>query len=124
MALLHQLEASLRDGQAALLRRDLNGLKRSTENQKTLYQTLTALPGGFASLAFGDDAEQTSKDVLIRIFRIGQLQAKLLARAQRALIVFANLMAGAGSNYGPARMHPGPTTRCFSDASEDERCRV
>lgn len=126
MALLHQLEASLLSGQTALLRRDLNGLKRSAEEQNLLYHALAALPGGFASLTPGDEPNRTSQfeEAKVRILRIGRLQAKLLARAQRALIVSANLMAGSGNIYGPARMHPGPSRRSFSDVSEDEPCRV
>jgi hypothetical protein len=120
MALLHQLEASLLSGQTALLRRDLNGLKRIADEQKALYHALLALPEVFANLTLGGEPNRTAQlqEAQARILRIGRLQAKLLARAQRALTVSANLMAGAGSNYGPARMHFGPIKRSFSDASE------
>jgi hypothetical protein len=129
LALLHMLEASLRASQAALLSRDLNGLKRSTDEQKRLYRELRALgpppapcplAEGFAIMKPTGDPQRASqlREAQVRILQMGRLQAALLARVQRALTVSANRMAGTATNYGPARMQFAPMTRYFSDARE------
>jgi hypothetical protein len=116
LELLSELEASLQDGQSALLALDVAAIERHTADQRGLNQSLQILllPGVTVSEGKGGNGQ----DLLVspkcapeldaalwaaksRVLHLTRVQAALLGRAQRFLAVLYNLTAGPGATYGP-----------------------
>ena len=95
LALLTDLELSLRASERAILSRDVAGLERATDEQANLGRRLVLLPvrGG----AFSPTVMEAQR----RVLGLGRVQGALLERAQRRLRVLANWMAGPQAEYRP-----------------------
>lgn len=119
LALLHQLETSLQASQRALLCGDVAGVELGTVEQRRLQAALEPLwrrnrnhlrsdglqEQDAPSRSIPESATELADELraaLIRVLHLGRVQAILLGRAQRSLVVLGNLLAGAGANYGPA----------------------
>lgn len=93
LALLSDLEISLRASQQAVLGRDLEGLQRMTAEQARLRQTLAAMATSAA-----DSSVRAAQQ---RVLHAGRVQLLLLGHAQRWLEVLTNVLAGSGAPYVP-----------------------
>jgi hypothetical protein len=127
LALLSELEASLRASQKALLARDAEGIEQGTREQVGLQGALARLWAQDAARPAGSDSwrragtprcEPALAAALLaaqwRVLHLGRVQAGLLARAQRTLRMISNLLAGPEAVYGlppgssvPATRHAG-----------------
>jgi hypothetical protein len=97
-ALLSDLEASLADGQQALLARDFTRMEQCTRQQIDSHQALAILwRQGIADPA----SVPGLRPAQLRVLHAARVQAALLERAQRWLRTLANLVAGPASNYSP-----------------------
>ena len=141
LKLLDELEQSLKDGENALLSRDVAALERHTAEQRRLSQFLETLllPDGAVPCGAGERPKSryvpqpTSAlyaaalhAAKLRVLHRTRVQAALLGRAQRFLAVLYNLTAGPGATYGTllSRMNEiaGPAHR--SAAQKKLPCRV
>lgn len=110
LALLQQLEASLAHSHRALITLDLAAIQQGTRDQLTLCRNL-AVEIRQSHVAEGRDATESSQlsQELRRsewnVLQAARLQAALLKRAQRKLVVIENMLAGAERNYA-SRMQP------------------
>lgn len=116
LAVLGELESSLRFSQHALLTRDLTGLELATGEQKRLQRVLEVLwtrdatPRTSATISelqdspdlVSPDLTAELREVQLRVLHLGRVQAALLAREQRWLTTLANLVAGPESGYASA----------------------
>jgi hypothetical protein len=124
LALLHDLETSLESSQRALLRGDAAGVETGTSEQRRLQRALEILWATNGSHLRGRDPENVGRAAEIcwarpatesrselagqlrsaqmRVLHLGRVQAVLLRRAQRSLVVLGNLLAGTGACYSPA----------------------
>ena len=117
LALLAALEASLIGGQQALLRRDASALQGHTREQIALQRRLELLWGKNSVSTISEQNDPTLSSALrpaaLRILHLGQVQAALLARAQRWQAMVANLVAGPAANYLP------PNIRAMSGGARE-----
>jgi hypothetical protein len=107
VALLADLENSLRSSQAALLSRDVVRIEQLASEQAELRHALSAFFDApdrriyewevTFSGARGDAVRATQA----RVLRIGRVQAALLRRAQQSLGTISRLLAGPQAGYGP-----------------------
>lgn len=124
LALLGELEASLRASQKALLARDAEGIERGTREQVGLQRALAPLWAQDVGRPAGGDswrraATPQCKPALAaallaaqwRVLHLGRVQAGLLARAQRTLRMISNLLAGPEAVYGLPPESLVPATR-------------
>lgn len=120
MALLHELEESLKASQRALLALDVEATESCTREQVRLRRGLEALledPDSTATISLrekvGLDLNQTSPSLYElraagnRIQHLARVQAALLRRSQQFLCVLANCVAGPGAGYGPPHQSGG-----------------
>jgi hypothetical protein len=93
LALLLELEASLRQSQRALLSRDIETFEELTRKQELLAHTFNAL----------SEKDRLPSDSISaaarRVLQLGRIQIALLGRAHSSLRLVANLLTGAGSDY-------------------------
>ncbi len=117
VALMSELEASLRGGRKALLALDLPGIEHGTNEQAGLIREFEALlrrdtPAPARESQSGEEAkagliagsaelEEELRRSVCRILEAARLQTALLARAQCKLRVLANVLAGPSVIYGP-----------------------
>lgn len=120
LALVCELEDSLRSSQTALLARDAAAIERCTQEQVRLWRALKALPLNLISQGTASAAEESRQEVTscrpelagqllaaaTRVQHLARVQAALLRRSQQFLCVLANWMAGPAMPYGP------PGTAC------------
>jgi len=117
LALVCQLERSLRLGQAALLAIEAQRMEQCTAEQARLCRQLKTLLSHpllrYAILPQNElrsDARQVALDLApqlvaaaTRLQHLARVQAALLRRSQRFLCVLSNWMKGLDSAYGPPR---------------------
>jgi hypothetical protein len=121
LALIGELEASLRASRKALLALDLAGIERETREQVRSIRKLEGVlarsmaPRVRGSCMAKDRAplhsgnppelepgpEEELRRSCHRVLEATRLQAALLARARTKLRVLANMLAGQSVNYGP-----------------------
>jgi hypothetical protein len=116
LKLLDQLEASLKDGQSALLALDVAAMERHTADQCGLKRSLEILllpeaavsrgkaengPDLFVLPKCAPELDAALRAAKSRVLHLTRVQAALLGRAQRFLAVLYNLTAGPGATYGP-----------------------
>ncbi len=123
LALMTQLEASLRRSRASLLALDLEGIRLGTSEQIQLARSLAALSqpsreNAPASEAEGERGKNSGPAHACRagaqvILDLVRMHAALLRRAQSKLRVLANMLAGPSATYGPftARTFETPRKR-------------
>jgi len=105
LELMRQLEASLCRSHQALAALDLAGIRQGTRDQWSLCRSLglrIRQVKAVGSRCTGDDTE-TLRELRRsewKVLEAARLQAALLKRAQRKLVVMANMLAGAERNYG------------------------
>ena len=115
LALMLELEASLRGSKNSLLALDLPRIEQGTVEQIALIERLNGVlsptfpaaqscePTGTAgSFASTRALENEFQGRCRRIMELVRLQAALLTRAQTKLRVLANTLAGPASAYGPS----------------------
>lgn len=93
VALLGDLESSLRETEQAILARDVARLERATDAQANLQRRLVLLPVRRSSVS------PAVKEAELRVLRLGQIESALLGRAQQRLRMLANWMAGPEAQY-------------------------
>jgi hypothetical protein len=115
LALVCELEDSLRSSQTALLARDAAAIERCTQEQVRLWRALKSLPLNLVSPATISAPRESRRWIpprlselagqllaaAIRVQHLAQVQAALLRRSQQSLCVLANWMAGPEMPYGP-----------------------
>jgi hypothetical protein len=133
LALLGELEASLRNSQRALVSRDVVGIERGTHEQWRLQQALRALwsedrtplqDRASAGDGFGWPGQaQLAAGVRIakaRVLHLARIQLALLARAQRSLNALSRLLDGPGASYSP----PACRSAVWPRASSREKAQI
>jgi hypothetical protein len=120
LLVLRQLEASLEASQAAVLAREVEGIERHTEEQIGLSRALTVLYGESTFQNHSPSDLQAALPRMAphlaaelraaenRVLQLTRVQAALLGRAQRFLMILTNLVAGPGASYGPGPLRSGP----------------
>lgn len=107
MALLADLENSLRSSQAVLLSRDVVRIEELASEQFGLRHALSAYLHSLDARIYGHetafpgargDAVRAAQE---RVLHLGRVQAALLRRAQQSLLTISHLLAGPESGYGP-----------------------
>jgi hypothetical protein len=141
LKLLAELEASLKDGQSALLALDLGAMERHTADQCALSQSLEVLllpavriprgegEDGLAlplSPKYAPELDAALRAAKNRVLHLTRVQAALLVRAQRFLAVLYNLTAGPGATYGPllSQMSEIVGAAECNEAKGKDPCRV
>jgi hypothetical protein len=99
LAVLDQLESSLRRSQLALLAHDIAGLGEATQDQWRWQRTLTHLWAEAARNAPADLAAAAVGAAQRRVLHLGRVQAALLTRERRWLKSLASLAAGPTAVY-------------------------
>lgn len=102
LALLQDLESSLRASEQAIVSRKVEQLEQATAEQAELHRRLDHLPA--------PDAESISPESMAahrRVLAAGRILSVLLKRAQQRLRMLANLVAGTQTEYRPAAAGPG-----------------
>ena len=141
LKLLGELEASLQDGQSALLALDVAAMERHTADQCGLNRSLEILLS--PELAASQDKGGNRQGLAIlpkrapeldlallaaksRVLHLTRVQAALLGRAQRFLAVLYNLTAGPGATYGPllSQMSEIVGAAECNEAKGKDPCRV
>jgi hypothetical protein len=111
LALLTQMETSLKTSQQALMARDLDGIEQGIRKQTDLQNALALLWSGDGhpreatpALTRGPTREDTRelRAAAARVLHVGRVQVLLLRRAQRSLTTVANLLAGPQASYDPS----------------------
>ena len=98
LAVLHELEASLKATQKALLTCDVAELDEATREQVQLHQSLATFAD---SVSYASEADPELRLAEKRVLGLGRLQIALLTRARRSLKITANLVARTQGNYAP-----------------------
>ena len=112
LAIVTELETSLRASQQALLTRDLDGIEQGMREQKRLERAFailqpepisnshdrTLLP---AAASCDPKLAGELRAAATRVLHLGRVQAALLRRARQSLTVLSNLLAGPEAGYGP-----------------------
>lgn len=124
IALLHELEESLKASQRALLALDVEATERCTREQVRLRRGLEALlrnPDSTATISPREKVRPELNQTLPqryelraagnRVRHLARVQAALLRRSQQFLCVLANCVAGPGAGYGPPNQ-PGVFGKC------------
>jgi hypothetical protein len=93
LALLADLESSLRSTEQAILARDVAGLERATDEQANLHRRLVLLP------VHGSPFSAAVMEAQRRVLQLGQVESALLERAQQRLRMLANWLAGPEAEY-------------------------
>jgi hypothetical protein len=115
LALVCELEESLRLSQSALLALDAAGTERWTREQIRLWRALRAILPVPVSPVLVSAAGEFRREIppclpelaaqlhaaAIRVQQLARVQAALLRRSQQFLCVLANWMAGPQMPYGP-----------------------
>jgi len=109
LELMRRLEASLCRSHQALAALDLAGIRHETEDQWSLCGSLRLEIRRMKAARDRrvDSDSETSGELRQRAWKVlaaVRLQAALLKRAQRKLVVIANMLAGAERNYGSAEV--------------------
>lgn len=113
LALMRELEDSLRSSQTALLARDAAGTERCTREQVRLWQLLKALTGNPTSSATIPDRGEYRSEIppcppelacqlraaALRVQHLARVQLALLRRSHQFLNVLANWMADPETPY-------------------------
>jgi hypothetical protein len=145
LAQLRDLEASLQASQQALLRRDCAGVELGTLEQRRLQQALELLWDRNPVHSHRDDSQGDGRPqpnlpspsasgslsglagelraAELRVLHLGSVQAILLDRAQRSLVMLANLVAGSGATYGPPVRAAWPIDP-VAETGKGSRCRA
>ena len=141
LALLADLEISLKTTQKALVARDLAGLEQGTREQMRLERELR---NHWIQISIEPQGRRASETVPMlpqtpfteelrhaawRVLALGRTQAALLVRARRRLRTTAHLLAGTNASYGPGAQltpqHvPAPSITSGSDPGGKTPCRV
>jgi hypothetical protein len=127
--LLQQLEASLIRSHRALIALDLAAIGQGTREQRTLCRNLAAEIRQSNTARDGRAAEnpELAREQRCwerRVLEASRLQAALLKRAQRKLVVIGNMLAGAERNYvSPMDPNLG-TPSSLTASNRDMPCRV
>src|ERR1700722_11271022 len=123
MALLHELEESLKASQRALLALDVAATERCTREQVRLRRGLEALLRNPDSTATISLREKVRPELNLspqlyelraagkRVQHLARVQTALLRHSQQFLCVLANCVAGPGVGYGPPHQ-PGVFSKC------------
>jgi hypothetical protein len=98
LALLAELEASLRATLEAVLARNLSCLGQLTDQQASLCWELSLLK---APSTGAHDKDKRVHCACARVLHLGRVQSALLRRAQQSLRTASNLLAGRQAAYGP-----------------------
>lgn len=93
LALLNDLESSLRASEQAILARDVARLERATEEQTSLHRRLVMLP------VRGSSFSPAVREAQQRVLDLGRVQSALLERARQRLRMLANWIAGPEAQY-------------------------
>lgn len=93
LALLNDLESSLRASEQAILARDVARLERATEEQANLHRRLVMLP------VRGSSFSPAVREAQQRVLDLGRVQSALLERARQRLRMLANWIAGPEAQY-------------------------
>lgn len=106
LQLLQELEASLSGSRQALLALDLAGIEQGTREQVGLVRELQSFPD-MQMPQPGAETPSSPRETVEEVRRCEQsvlqavrVQAALLARAQRKLLILANMLAGPSLDYG------------------------
>jgi len=116
LALLSDLETSLRASRRALLAGDFETLELTTSDQRRFHAALVVLGGGTkvgeapaSSGPFQELALQV-RGKQVEVLALGQVQAALLVRARQWLRILENLVAGPEQSYVAAVVAAHPAT--------------
>jgi hypothetical protein len=121
LALMRELEDSLRSSQTALLARDAAGTERCSREQVRLWQLLKALTGNPGSPAIISASRESRCEsppsaaelaellcaTAIRVQHLARVQLALLRRSHQFLNVLANWMADPETPYCPPQTAGG-----------------
>jgi hypothetical protein len=107
LALLIALEISLSRSQKALLARDLSGIQRGVREQTILYREIKILSRSDAPAPASESYRAEIFPRQARILHLARVQAALLMKAQRSLLMIASLAGALGTSYAPP---PWPAT--------------
>ena len=99
LALLNDLESSLRSTEQAILGRDVERLERATEEQANLHHRLVMLP------MRGSSFSPAVREAQQRVLDLGRVQSALLERARQRLRMLANWIAGPEAQYRAVSAH-------------------
>lgn len=125
LALLADLENSLRSSQAALLSRDVVQIEQLASEQAELRHALSAFlhpPDARIygrEITFSGARADAVRAAQARVLRLGRVQAALLRRAQQSLRAISHLLAGPLSGYGPPSGGQGIVVRRQEPHSEE-----
>jgi hypothetical protein len=104
LALLADLESSLRASHQAILARDVSRLEQLTEQQASFQTRLQT-----SVSASTDSSVEHLRPAQSRVLHLARVQRGLLDRMQRRLNMLSNLTAGAQADY-----RPGPANTVIS----------
>jgi len=101
---MRRLHQSLCRSHRALIALDLAAVEQGTREQLALCRELAAAIQKSRSAAYALDREASEELTGVEwdVWRALKVQAALLSRAQRKLIVLANMLAGTSRSYEPA----------------------